>query len=204
MIAAFAFVLLYAIGGSGNAPVSTVLAAMLSVHFLVGIGEGLITAMTVGAVVAVRPDLVYGAQRPDARAPARFRRGGGEVVTMTATRKGLAAIVIGGSDRDARPRVPRESAGESSSPDGLEKVATDEGFIDTAEDHELADSPLAEYGVDGVEDESLSTGLAGIVGVAITFGIALLLFGIFHARRPKADGASQTRASATAGSARSS
>lgn len=61
VIAAFAFVLLYAIGGSGNAPVSTVLAAMLSVHFLVGIGEGLITAMTVGAVVAVRPDLVYGA-----------------------------------------------------------------------------------------------------------------------------------------------
>ena len=35
---------------------------MVGVHFLIGIGEGLITAVTVGAVVAVRPDLVYGAQ----------------------------------------------------------------------------------------------------------------------------------------------
>jgi cobalt/nickel transport system permease protein len=35
---------------------------MLGVHVLIGIGEALITALTVGAVVAVRPDLVYGAQ----------------------------------------------------------------------------------------------------------------------------------------------
>ncbi len=35
---------------------------MVGVHVLVGIGEGLITALTVGAVLAVRPDLVYGAQ----------------------------------------------------------------------------------------------------------------------------------------------
>jgi cobalt/nickel transport system permease protein len=62
VIASFGFVILYALGGAGNASVGTVLAAMASVHFLIGIGEGLITAVTVGAVVAVRPDLVYGAQ----------------------------------------------------------------------------------------------------------------------------------------------
>jgi len=117
---------------------------------------------------------------------------------MTATRRGLAAIVVGGLIV-ALGLAFLVSPLASSSPDGLERVATDEGFIDTAEDHDLADSPLADYGIDGMEDESLSTGLAGIVGVAITFGLALLLFGIFHARRPTADGTPQTRASATAG-----
>jgi len=77
VIAAFAFVVLYAAGGTGNAPVSTVLAAMLSVHVLVGLGEGLITALTVGAVVSVRPDLVYGAQDlvPDLAIGPDVRRG---------------------------------------------------------------------------------------------------------------------------------
>jgi len=77
VIAAFAFVVLYAVGGTGNAPVSTVLAAMLSVHVLVGLGEGLITALTVGAVVSVRPDLVYGAQDlvPDLAIGPDVRRG---------------------------------------------------------------------------------------------------------------------------------
>jgi cobalt/nickel transport system permease protein len=36
--------------------------AMLGVHALIGIGEGLITAATVGLVLGVRPDLVYGAR----------------------------------------------------------------------------------------------------------------------------------------------
>jgi cobalt/nickel transport system permease protein len=56
------FVLYYAIGGAGNASVGTVAGAMVGVHALVGIGEAVLTGLTVGAVVAVRPDLVYGAQ----------------------------------------------------------------------------------------------------------------------------------------------
>ena len=44
------------------ASVGTVAAAMVGVHVLIGIGEGVITALTVGAVLAVRPDLVYGAR----------------------------------------------------------------------------------------------------------------------------------------------
>jgi cobalt/nickel transport system permease protein len=36
-----------------------VIALMLGLHVLIGIGEGIITAATVGAVATVRPDLVY-------------------------------------------------------------------------------------------------------------------------------------------------
>jgi hypothetical protein len=61
-------------------------------------------------------------------------------------------------------------------PDGLERVAIDEGFDQTAEDHALADSPLADYAVAGVEDERLSTGLAGVIGVVITLAVAGGLF----------------------------
>jgi hypothetical protein len=56
----------------------------------------------------------------------------------------------------------------SSSPDGLERVAEDQGFSQTGGDHAAADSPLAGYGTEGVEDERLSGGLAGVVGVAVT------------------------------------
>jgi cobalt/nickel transport system permease protein len=47
---------------------------MIGVHLLIGIGEGVITALTVGAVLAVRPDLVAGAAdlvpKLELRAPA--------------------------------------------------------------------------------------------------------------------------------------
>jgi hypothetical protein len=57
----------------------------------------------------------------------------------------------------------------SSQPDGLEKVAIDEGFADGARDHDLAGSPTADYAVEGVDDDRLSTGLAGVLGIAVTF-----------------------------------
>jgi hypothetical protein len=66
----------------------------------------------------------------------------------------------------------------SSKPDGLEKVAIDQGFIDAAEGHDLAGGPLADYGVKGVDDPRLSTGLAGVIGVATTFAFGLGLFGL--------------------------
>ena len=62
VLASFAFTLEYAIGGAGGASVSTVAAAMIGVHALIGIGEGIITGLTVSSVLAVRPDLVYGAR----------------------------------------------------------------------------------------------------------------------------------------------
>jgi cobalt/nickel transport system permease protein len=58
VVASLGFVLEYAIGGQGLA-VGTVFGLMVGLHALIGIGEGIITALTVGAVAAVRPDLVY-------------------------------------------------------------------------------------------------------------------------------------------------
>jgi cobalt/nickel transport system permease protein len=60
----------------------------------------------------------------------------------------------------------------SSRPDGLERVAIDEGFAGTADEHALADSPTADYEVRGVDDERLGTGLAGLLGIGVTFALA--------------------------------
>lgn len=68
----------------------------------------------------------------------------------------------------------------SSSPDGFEKSAGEIGFLDTAKESPLKDSPLAEYGVAGVENERISGGLAGVIGVASTAAIS---FGIFYGLR---------------------
>jgi cobalt/nickel transport system permease protein len=60
--AALAFAGLYAAGGAASVPLGGLTAAMVGIHVLIGIGEGVITALTVGSVLAVRPDLVYGAR----------------------------------------------------------------------------------------------------------------------------------------------
>jgi hypothetical protein len=73
----------------------------------------------------------------------------------------------------------------SSSPDGLERVSIDQGFADTARDHTLADGPLADYGVKGVQDERLSTGLSGVIGVVVTFGAGMILFGLLRTVRAR-------------------
>jgi cobalamin biosynthesis protein CbiM len=64
-ISASAFTMQYAIGGNGTAPVETVLIAMLSTHLLIGIGEAVITMLTVSAILASRSDLVYGWSRKE-------------------------------------------------------------------------------------------------------------------------------------------
>jgi cobalt/nickel transport system permease protein len=60
-VAAAAFAVLFAIGGSVDLSFGSVLTAMVGVHLLIGIGEAVITAAVVSAVVGARPDLVYGA-----------------------------------------------------------------------------------------------------------------------------------------------
>ncbi|MEZ5143727.1 MAG: energy-coupling factor ABC transporter permease [Acidimicrobiales bacterium] len=62
VLAALAFTVEYALGGNGVEPASTVGAAMVGVHVLIGIGEAVLTTLTVGAVLASRPDLVFGAR----------------------------------------------------------------------------------------------------------------------------------------------
>ena len=57
--AAMGFVLEDSLGGAGSSSLGTVAAYMFGTHVLIGIGEGVITALTVVAVVRARPDLVY-------------------------------------------------------------------------------------------------------------------------------------------------
>jgi len=74
----------------------------------------------------------------------------------------------------------------SSHPDGLEHVAEQTGFIDSAEDSPTADSPFADYGVKGVDNERVGVGVAGVLGTAV---VLLLAGGIAYAvrRRGAAD-----------------
>jgi cobalamin biosynthesis protein CbiM len=58
--AAIGFVIQYAIGANATFSVGAVLNAMVGTHILIGIGEAIITALTVSAVLASRSDLVFG------------------------------------------------------------------------------------------------------------------------------------------------
>lgn len=58
--AAIGFVIQYSLGATATFSVSTVLGAMVGTHILIGIGEAIITALTVSAVMASRSDLVFG------------------------------------------------------------------------------------------------------------------------------------------------
>jgi len=58
----------------------------------------------------------------------------------------------------------------SSSPDGLEKVAEDKGFLSRAEGAEVWESsPIPDYAMPGLGEGAIATGAAGLAGVAITF-----------------------------------
>lgn len=72
----------------------------------------------------------------------------------------------------------------SSRPDGLEYVAEQTGFIDSAEDSATSDSPLADYQTTGVDDERLSGGLAGIIGVVVMLVLSTGLFWLVRRRDP--------------------
>ncbi len=68
-LAAVAFVAEFALGGSVGLPLGGVAASMIGVHLLIGIGEAVITALTVGLVMSTRPDLVHGARDLAGRVP---------------------------------------------------------------------------------------------------------------------------------------
>ena len=74
------------------------------------------------------------------------------------------------------PRASRQ-------PDGLNRVAIDQGFSGEETGHRAEDSPLAGYGVDGVDDDRLSTGVSGVIGVTVTFAVAGGLFLVLRRRR---------------------
>jgi cobalt/nickel transport protein len=87
----------------------------------------------------------------------------------------------------------------SGSPDGLDSASTRgcttnaEGEItggdcmaSNAEDHELADSPFADYGFAGIDNPYLATAVAGATGVLLTFAVGGGLFWLARRRRTTA------------------
>jgi cobalt/nickel transport protein len=90
----------------------------------------------------------------------------------------------------------------SSSPDGLDSTARKgctfdaEGNItggtcmaQQEQQHQMKDSPLADYGIRGIDNPYLSTGLSGVLGVLITFGIGTGVFYLVRRRKPTAKAA---------------
>ncbi|MGW3648235.1 energy-coupling factor ABC transporter permease [Streptomyces sp. NPDC000878] len=206
--AAFAFTLVYAIGGTTDVPIGRVLTAMVGVHVLIGLGEAAITAFTVGAVIAVRPDLVHGAKgltrklqlrvngelidaapaaepqpTPLAPVPAPSHRTRNVWLTGLAASLVLAGVV---------------SFYASANPDGLEKVAADKGIDAKVEEHAAADSPLADYGVEGIGDGRLSGGLAGVIGVGVTIAAGTGVFWAVRSRRTDEDATAASAATPSA------
>ncbi|MFJ3800548.1 energy-coupling factor ABC transporter permease [Streptomyces sp. NPDC090088] len=181
--AAVAFTLLYAVGGTTDVSLGKVATAMVGVHVLIGVGEAVITALTVGAVVAVRPDLVHGAR--ELRQGLKLRVNGVLVDAPTApvaartSRRALwvtglvTSLVLAGF----------VSFYASADPDGLEKVARDKGIDVKTAEHAAADSPLADYGVKDVSDARLSGGLAGVIGVGTTVVAGSAVFWAVRRRR---------------------
>ncbi|WCD86890.1 Fused nickel transport protein NikMN [Streptomyces xanthophaeus] len=195
--AAAAFTLLYAVGGTTDVAIGKVFTAMVGVHVLIGIGEALITAATVGAVIAVRPDLVHGARglitplqlrvggelvdAPAAAAPAPAAAGSTRKVWATGL---VTALVLAGF----------VSFYASADPDGLEKVAADKGIDTKVEEHASADSPLADYAVKDVDDARLSGGLAGVIGVGGTVAVGTGIFWAVRRRRAEEPAAAEPSA----------
>jgi len=184
--AALVFTLLYSLGGTTDVSLAKVATAMIGVHLLIGIGEAAITALTVGAVIAVRPDLVYGARGLEQRLKLRVN---GELVDAPTQLEPVSAEGVSRRKLWITGLVASlllagfVSFYASSNPDGLEKVAADQGIDQKAKEHASADSPLADYGVRDVDDARLSGGLAGVIGVGVTVVAGTGVFWAVRKRR---------------------
>ncbi|TAF96223.1 MAG: cobalt transporter [Oscillatoriales cyanobacterium] len=134
---------------SGTVELNIALPAMVGIHILIGIGEGLITGGVLTYLVKVRPDLLPGEQ-PQLQK---------WLVPV------IGVLLISGV----------LSLFASSWPDGLEAVAEQYGFKDKEAVAIEIPTPLAGYGVKGLEEQPIGTSIAGVLGSAICFGTA---FGI--------------------------
>ncbi|MFZ5646892.1 MAG: PDGLE domain-containing protein [Bacillota bacterium] len=76
----------------------------------------------------------------------------------------------------------------SSSPDGLERVATDLGFIEKGEGGSVIKSPLSDYTIPGVGNEAVSTALAGLTGTLLTFAAMYALARVLKKKKPGTNG----------------
>lgn len=164
---------------SGTVPLGITLPAMVSVHMIIGLGEALITATVLAAVLASRPDLL--ATLPKGLLPGR--RSASVAATSFGRRSRLLGFVVGALVVSVALAV-LVSPFASSSPDGLERVAQEKGFADAAQAPVWRFSPLPDYQVPGISDPRFGTSLAGLLGVAALFAAVVLLGRAFGKWRP--------------------
>jgi cobalt/nickel transport system permease protein len=91
-------------------------------------------------------------------------------------RIGIGALVVAGV-LVALALAAFASPFASSRPDGLNRVAADHGFDHAARASATDDSPLAGYSVRHVDNQRVTKGLAGVIGVGITVAVATAVFG---------------------------
>lgn len=169
VLASMAFSIEWLFGASVPVPFDTVFGAMVGVHALIGIGEAVITALAVGAVLAARPDLVQGAADLDRAQLANRKPIKTRVFVIAVV---LVALFLAG--------VVSQFAADS--PDGLERVAADTGIAESAQDHDLGGSLFADYATAGIDNEPLSLAIAGIAGTLITLAVGS---GVVYALRER-------------------
>ena len=73
------------------------------------------------------------------------------------------------------------SLAASPAPDGLERVAEDQGFLGKAVQVPLLRSPLPDYLFPGIADQRLAAGLAGFLGTLALFALS---YGLGRVLRP--------------------
>ncbi len=137
---------------SGTVALPIVLRAMVAVHALIGIGEGLIT---LGILTFLRNTMPEQSTHTSAQ-PVHG-------VFSRSWRAGLTLAFI----------LALLSPLASSWPDGLERVAEDTGFIGKAWDPLY--NLLTDYTVPGLENPALSTIAAGLIGTALAFTVGYIL-----------------------------
>lgn len=142
---------------SNTAPADIAIPAMAAIHALIGVGEGLITLGALAFVNSTRPDLLSDSEKP---VP------GGKAVWLA----GLLFAVL----------LAIASPLASANPDGLERVAAQQGFLDTARGPIF--DLIPNYSLPGVSNTALATILAGLIGTLIVFIVALA---VAHSRRNK-------------------
>jgi cobalt/nickel transport system permease protein len=157
MVSALATALELAV--SGTSPLTIVLPTMLGVHAFIGVGEAIITVGALLLIFNTRPDLLQkGADAVES---------GSSIWIAT----GLVIALL----------VAFFSFAASGDPDGLEKVAEEQGFVESALDPIYRILP--DYTIPGIENEIVSGIIAIILGTLIVFGLVYLLSRLV--RRPE-------------------
>lgn len=73
----------------------------------------------------------------------------------------------------------------SSSPDGLQKVAEKQAFVDKGRQHAVQkDAPIPGYAFPGIDNPRVAKGVAGFVGVLFVFAAGYGLASVLRRRGP--------------------